>query len=415
MPILAICNPACGPRTAKPFFEEQVLPLLALNNKSPNKVQCTEYPSHSGILVVDFLKSFEGDITVVLASGDGTLHEIVDHLASTHLRLPLGDPPPSIRFVLVPCGTANALFSSLFPPTTKGEEETAAYRLRSVQAFVNGTKVVPLNPGIASFYSPASAQEQGPSNAVISAIVMSTAAHALILRDSEALRATMPGVERFKVAAERSRAQWFKATVRLFPNPGACVTVYDPAKDALVPHPNSQEDCPIIDMDGPFAYFLATINVDRLEPKFKITPLVSAIPATERSFDIVIVRPMRSPIIATDTQEARETYAQNRTKLFQAAYDNGDHLKLRYDEDGTVGKERNGPLVVEYIRCGGWEWIPVSGILDQLRFIDETNVQDETDEEAHVVCIDGAINTIDRGGRMVAEVAKHPTTYLVHV
>jgi len=63
------------------------------------------------------------------------------------------------------------------------------------------------------------------------------------------------------------------------------------------------------------------------------------------------------------------------------------HIDLRYNKDGQLVTQGDGPAVVEYIRCGGWEWIPETG-----------------DKDAHLVCSDGAIHNISEGGRAVCNV-----------
>jgi len=146
-------------------------------------------------------------------------------------------------------------------------------------------------------------------------------------------------------------------------------------------------DDPIVDLDGPFAYFLSTVNVDRLEPAFCIAPLASRFPPADASFDIVIVRPLRDPSIALDTPAARAAFVAKLSAIFQGAYRNGSHIDLRYGPNGEIGMEEHGEAVVEYLRCGGWEWIP-----------------DDLDEAAHILCSDGAISYIEKGERVVCSV-----------
>lgn len=113
-------------------------------------------------------------------------------------------------------------------------------------------------------------------------------------------------------------------------------------------------------LDGPFIYFLSTINVDRLEPQFQITPLINAQPPTGASCDVVIIRPLRDPSISHDNHEARELFAAKMWTVLGGAYEEGRHVNFRYNSNGEIGVDGDGPTVVEYIRCGGWEWIPVS-------------------------------------------------------
>lgn len=85
------------------------------------------------------------------------------------------------------------------------------------------------------------------------------------------------------------------------------------------------------------------MNVDRLEPAFRITP--RARDAPPGTCDVVVIRPQRAPDAPTPDAFAATTWA-----ALTAAYNDGAHLDLTYP-DGTP--------IVEYLRCGAWEWIPV--------------------------------------------------------
>lgn len=128
-----------------------MLPLLEQNGKKPDRVISTESAEHGGKALVEFLEEVSGEVTIVIGSGDGTLHELINHVSSTELKgVRAGIPTVKLNFVLVPCGTANALYSSVFPPP---ESPDAAYRLKSVQAFVNASTTIPLALGITTLSS----------------------------------------------------------------------------------------------------------------------------------------------------------------------------------------------------------------------------------------------------------------------
>ncbi|GBE82572.1 Sphingosine kinase 1 [Sparassis crispa] len=342
MPVFVIYNPVCGDGTANELFQEHVLPLIEKSSKVVDKIIVTESQGHAASALRESFAQ-EDPITVVLGAGDGTLHEIIN----------APDPKADVSFALVPCGTANALYSSIFPHT--GEVDHADYKLKSVQAFVNDRPTIPLTLALTDLDAP-----DKPRRSVASAVVTSTALHASILHDSEALRSSVPGIERFKVAARQNITRWYRATVRLHPamNAGR-VHIYDPAEGKFVPHPQSTKDAPLV-LEGPFAYFVSTVNVDRLEPQFRITPLQSDFKPTEASFDLVVVRPFRDPSISVDSEGTRAAFAPKLGSVLQAAYRNGAHASMRYANDGSTVDEGNGPTVVEYFRCGGWEWKPVS-------------------------------------------------------
>ncbi|KAI0747775.1 ATP-NAD kinase-like domain-containing protein [Daedaleopsis nitida] len=388
MPLLVVYNPVSGDRSSKALFDEHLLPLLAKNNVSPDKIVATESVGHVGQIVADLLSSLTDDsqpVSVILGSGDGTLHELINTLNG----IPSSKPFPRINIALVPCGTANALYSSLFPPAQ--DDDPLQHKLKSVNAFLSHAhRTVPLNLAVNVLSAPpvtSPGHPQAPTQVSISAVVASTALHASILHDSEALRASDPSMERFKTAALQNLVRWYAASVKLFPREGAgVVEVYDPAAGTFVPHEASTEDEPIVDLEGPFAYFLATVNVDRLEPAFTITPRgKDVLSPVEKSaaLDVVIVRPTRDPTHEMDSDAARAAFAEKAGAVLGAAYQNGAHVALRYDANGSIVSEGTGPTVVEYIRCGGWEWEP-----------------DDIDKRAHLLCADGDILTIPKGGKV---------------
>ena len=71
MPVLVIYNPVCGDGAAKSFLDTRVLPLLEKHGKSVDAIAPTLSVGHAGTLLIDFMESREGAITVLLASGDG--------------------------------------------------------------------------------------------------------------------------------------------------------------------------------------------------------------------------------------------------------------------------------------------------------------------------------------------------------
>lgn len=199
MPLLVLYNPVCGSRSAKPFTEEHVLPLLSHHNTTVDAILATEYAGHAGVIVADYLRRSSADLTIVLASGDGTLHEILNNCRQNSApdcdQVLLSHNPSRISLVLVPAGTANAMYSSLFPPKNKDEISTVEYKLQSVQAYLDGRASVPLTLAVTTLLPPANKSQPNPRT-VAAAVVTSTCLHASILQDSEELRKEIPGVER---------------------------------------------------------------------------------------------------------------------------------------------------------------------------------------------------------------------------
>lgn len=191
-PLIVIYNPVCGDKTTKEFFDAHVFPLLSQHGKQPDMIiETLAQEEHPGTILLDYLKSSGSteEVTVILGSGDGTLHDIINSLASIAQT-----PVPRIHFALVPCGTANALYSSHFPPPE--DASSVEYRLRSVSSYLEGTPSLPLRLAITTL-SPAPGASGGATRTPISVVVVSTSLHASILRDSEALRGDVPGIERY--------------------------------------------------------------------------------------------------------------------------------------------------------------------------------------------------------------------------
>jgi len=168
--LLTIINPVAGSSSAPQFFAEHVLPRL-----SGNVVRHTERPGHAAQLVRDATPN-----TVIVGSGDSTLHEIINGI----------DLATPVKFVLVPCGTANALYVSLFPP--QGNDDVA-YKLQSLAAYLENKPPRPLTIATTKISA---------EKTVRSCVVVSTALHAWILKDSEGLRTSHPGTERSVFSAD---------------------------------------------------------------------------------------------------------------------------------------------------------------------------------------------------------------------
>jgi hypothetical protein len=233
-----------------------------------------------------------------------------------------------------------------------------------------------------------------PRISIQSIVVASTSLHASILHDSERLRASHPGIERFKIAAQENITRWYSANLKLLPLPnpgssGGSILKYSPSQRTFVLVNGSAES---LSLEGPFSYFASTANVDRLETEFVIMPLQSRIPATSPSMDIALIRPRMSPQAANGKLNG-EAFAAIVGKVLGEAYNHGSHVDMVYDVEGQVhpaelGKDQTP--VVEYYRCGGWEWTPVmrSSLLNTQDLI---VLQASDDEATHLLCADGTI------------------------
>ncbi|KAI0315535.1 hypothetical protein OF83DRAFT_346993 [Amylostereum chailletii] len=401
MALLVIYNPVCGSSSGQQIAESQVLPLLHKHDKVPDKVVRTESSRHAGEIVVDFVKNAppDGELTIVLVSGDGTLHDIVNALYTyANSREKKEKAIPQLRLVLVAGGTANALHSSYFPPSGLPDSSTL---LSSLHSYLSpSSSLTPLTLTRTTILSPS----DGEITSIVSAVVTSTSLHASILHDAEELRPSIPSLDRFKVAAEKNATRWYHARLHLHSAPSAStlgthapvpspILQYDPTKDVFVPvvstsSENDSSSSQVLELEGPFSYMLTTVNVDRLEPTFRISPLHrSHPPLSPQTTDVVVVRPLRDPSLDNESEESRSSFKAKVWGALGGAYQDGAHVKLRYGANGELAREGEGETVVECFRAGGWEWIP-----------------DAEDEKAHLVCADGTIVTIPAGGKAVSRV-----------
>lgn len=446
MPSLIITNPACGNLSGTITTALYVLPQLNREGVPAQASYTTSHPGHAGTILVDFIDSQPTDsqeeVTVIVVSGDGTLHEIVNTLYETQQKRSLQSSTPwprrKLNFVLVPAGTANALYNSFFPPDAQKSipnspppENSPPPVLSSLRAYIQPgatSTLKPLTLARTVIYPQAVDTCPPPSapahpQVVISAVVASTALHASILADSEALRATMPGIERFKIAAQQNASYWYHARARLHPMPfvtgashqqshGGAVLKYDATHGTFI---RLTEDT--YELEGPFSYFLTTVNVDRLEPAFRIAPIARSHPPppTVPSIDVVVIRPLQDPVIkhqmqadTTGGEASRLQFAEKLWTVMGGAYADGKHLNFRYPSasengpGGPVSEEGKGPYVVEYFRVSGWDWIPVSPFFI-LKFNQTLMLvlpyQNERDPKAHILCADGTILNIPHAGK----------------
>ncbi|EJD05657.1 uncharacterized protein FOMMEDRAFT_152990 [Fomitiporia mediterranea MF3/22] len=387
--LILIINPKCGDEQGPDFVDEHVIPLLSGKGIHIDRQIVTTAPGHGGLEVVNFINGHKehSSISIILASGDGTLHEIINSVHNASFVHEL-----QISVALVPTGTANALYSSLFSHALAGLQGGSItpidYKLHSVKSLLNGRRnISPLTITKATVRS--SANEITASS--FAAVVTSTALHASILHDSESLREQVPDLSRFKLAAQKNITRWYQGTVKFRPADNGQVLVYDSHSNQFVPFVGDDNNATEPTMSGPFAYFLSTVNVDRLEPSFVISPLHSKIPSGGRTMDLIVIRPKRDPTIPKESssEDDHTRFAKKVEQALYAAYRDGAHVGLKYSRDGQLldgAASKSLHSLVEYIRfTGSWRWI-------------------NTGTEIAHLCVDGAIFDIETGGEAECQV-----------
>lgn len=302
---------------------------------------------------------------VAVVGGDGSLNELVNGI----MQLEPHATTRGIRLALVPAGTANAVYHSLFPETCK--DPTNFDRFLSVKAALR-------HPGTLAPLSICRVMTAPDAKPVYSCVVTSTCLHANILEtaSTEEMRKAYPGVERFKKAAEQHIGTSYSAKLTLFPvmSQNSRIHKYSIEHDewrGLSP------DSVVI--EGEFAYFVSAL-VDRFETAFRIAPYSS--PTEGRpaeATDIVLVR--------YKPEASQQENAHRLVSVLMAAYEDGAHVRLTEDIDG-----KQEPIV-EYYRVGGFEWQPVCSpwhYLDAFRKYNSLQSRCvQLNEAAKLICIDG--------------------------
>lgn len=402
LPLLLISNPTSGDNTGHRFVQNFVLKILEKHNLSITRTVITDGPGRAGTEALNFLREHEdqNDIGLLVSGGDGTMHEIINALYSAVDQFMR---PHRIILALIPSGTANALYSSSFPRIS-GEQTFQDFKLQSLMSLIRGRESI---KRLSIMKTVIQNEDAGIESTTFSAVVTSTSLHASILHDSEALRARIPDMSRFRVAAEKNITRWYHGSVALRAPDNSDIKIYDHGARAFVAYPTLNKN-PSHVMQGPFSYFLSTVNVDRLEPTFVIAPLYTVLPPETEVMDIIVVRPGRDPSFHGDSKEVRAEFAGKMLQMFNEAYNDGAHIGLSYNGEGIVADYAAGmPLFVEYMRCAGWEWTPVSiPLYTVARNCHDSFLQEQADEAAHLVCSDGSVLLIPPGGKATSSIVK---------
>ena len=321
-------------------------------------------------------------LDIVLVGGDGTTHELLNGLYLSQSTP--SKPHPKIRLAIVPGGTANALYSALYPAEWTQEVQSKVAQAKSSAELSPGVLEVMLQSvnTLASSLTSSDRKDQltelplmlntlytnHTEKTLISHLVTSHALHAAILHDADTpkMRAEHSGIDRFKIAAQLNATKWIDGVVTLHPNPLLDIMQYCPATKSFSPLSEKS-----IEMQGPFLYLNAMLT-DRLESSFVPAPLSNCVP--KGAVDIVMIRPGEK-YKKMPREEGGKKFAEDWLgKISTGMYSGGTHVDLTYEE---------GDVVVEYFRCGGYEFKP------------EPRQGNEGDK-GRLVCTDGYISLADR-------------------
>ncbi|KAK0554469.1 hypothetical protein OC845_000730 [Tilletia horrida] len=433
-----ILNPASGvPGLSDKVYRSRVKPLLdTLSQDKSRTINVREYVTEregDGVRIgqeiraeIDAEKGASPTVYAILFGGDGTTHEFLNGFILEHGNSGKDSQSQAdvrVQLAVVPTGTANALYAGLYPPgsSTESSSDEHEWRLRSVRALVNSlagaptddrtaapSTLVPLTLTSATLKVPDGSHPGSGERKMLAHIITSHALHAAILHDSEALRKEHPGIERFKIAAQKNATVWVDGSLQLRGAAAEEVTLYNPWQDQFIQVTEAKQR-----LQGPFLY-IAALTTDRLEPTFVPGPFSTTAalssagsrsnphPRPPGAIDLVVIRPTQSPAVqaaasalseehqfawrSAETQPIRMEYALGPlTKITQLMYDEGKHAFLTYPspdpqkEHASIKNEvlessGAGNVVVEYYRCGAYTWSPA-----------------KEDERAQLTCVDGTI------------------------
>ncbi|BGP41185.1 hypothetical protein JCM10449v2_005159 [Rhodotorula kratochvilovae] len=330
---------------------------------------------------------------LVIVGGDGTVHEVLNGLL-----LDGADGPRSeelwagagrVEVVLIPAGTANALYHHLFPPEAASFPTTSpAAPFYSLLSFLRSLASSASSPTTSSdaptpslLPLPLALNSLPSTPPTLTTVVSSSALHAALLHDAEALRATHPGLERFKLAAQANVTRWWAGRLLLRGN----VRRYDPSTRAWESLGPAE-----VQEHGPWAYLVCAL-VSRFEPAFVVAPFRSPLsplaPASdEGSIDVVAIRPLlHAPTAALErdgrAKDAREGFVGRVWGVTGGMYDGGKHVDAVYGKEEAEGEE--GRAVCEVWRAEEVEWVPDA---------------DPDDLKSRLVCLDGALHDLGSSG-----------------
>ncbi|BGP63413.1 hypothetical protein NBRC10512_004281 [Rhodotorula toruloides] len=408
--LTVILNPSAGSRHAPQLWTNLVQPILSYFLSSARNTSWLDWSGEVegtrdardgeriGREIARQAKEGRKEVLLVFG-GDGTVHEVINGL----LMREDGSVREGIEveLVLIPTGTANALYYHLFPP------ESASYPPSS-----------PLSPlySLLSFLCPAHSSTSSPhplplalnalptGKKVLTTVVSSTALHACLLHTAERLRHERPeleGTERFKVAAREEAGRWWDGRLILH-HPRR----YDPSTKSWVEQ--GEEEV----VRGPFSYLVSSL-VSRFEQTFLVAPFRSPLSPLapvpgEASIDVIAIRPLRRratrALVETGKEDqAREGFVGRLWEVTGEIYDGGRHVDAMYDDEGEEGSEGKGKSVVEVWRCEGFEWVPDTQQSSPATDASQESSDSDSALKARLVCLDGSLHDLGPNGTLRVE------------
>lgn len=195
-----ILSTGSGHQKAQPFYTDVLSPVLSATGIPTTNLHTTQ--SESSILDltrdVFFPAANAGKhLRIILASGDGGIVDLVNGL----LAQPHSSSYVSPNIVLLPLGTANALYHSSHPSPTNTWGLSA---LTSCTSKPLHTFTATFSPGSRLLVNEARSTAEIPGNVLHGAVVVSWGMHASLVADSDSSEYRKFGIDRFKMAAKEA-------------------------------------------------------------------------------------------------------------------------------------------------------------------------------------------------------------------
>lgn len=249
-----ILSTGSGHQKAQSFYDDVLSPIIEATGIKTTNLHITQSESSILDLTRDtfFPAANSGTaLRIILASGDGGIVDLVNGL----LALPHSDAYVSPDVVLLPLGTANALYHSTHP----GENTWGLSSLTSPTSKPLHTYTATFSPGSRLLVDEARSAIAIPNSVLHGAVVVSWGMHASLVADSDSSEYRKFGIERFKMAAKEA----------LYPSDGSLPHAY--RGTVSVTHSASGEPKWTPLPESSHLYTLATL-VSNLERTFTISP-----------------------------------------------------------------------------------------------------------------------------------------------
>jgi diacylglycerol kinase family enzyme len=299
-----VISTGSGHQKASHFYDDVVFPILCAAyppSHETSSVHTTQSATDVSDLTRDIFFPAANAGTaqlIILLSGDGGIVDLINGLLIT----PASPSYVAPRVVLVPLGTANALYHSIHP------SQSNTWGLKALTSTT--TQPLPLfttsfSPGARLLVDEARATEELPRDSqergvLHGAVVCSWGMHASLVADSDTAEYRKFGVERFKMAAKEA----------LYPSDGSAPHAYKAKVSVL--KGEKWEDF----SQKEHMYVLSTM-VSHLESSFNISPASKPL---DGSMHLVHFGP---------------TTGDEAMRIMGLAYQGGKHVedaKVRYEE-----------------------------------------------------------------------------------